>query len=70
LKDYPANVKTSSPYYQLAADVLGIARARPSMTTMRVAEMLVVELPAFVRENFCDECERKEPEPPLRDPNG
>ena len=69
MKEYPANVKTGSPYYQLAADVLDIASARPSMTTMRVAEMLVVELPAFVRENFCDECECKEPEP-LRDPNG
>ena len=69
--EYPANVKTNSPYYQLAADILGLARARPSMTTMRVAEMLAVELPAFVTENFCGDCDEcKEPEPPLRDPNG
>ena len=51
------SVKTDSPYYHLAVDILEVAKARPSMTSMRVAELLKGELPNFVVENFCGECD-------------
>lgn len=72
MKSVPCgSVKTDSPYYQLAADILAVAKARPSMTSMRVAEMLKAQLPDFVTQNFCGDCDEcKEPEPPLRNPNG
>lgn len=51
------SIKTDSSYYQLACDILKVAKARPSMTSMRVAEMLKAQLPNFVVENFCGDCD-------------
>lgn len=53
-------IKTDSPYYEWAAELMEIARTPQSCVTMRIAEKLEENLPDWLDAlKWCDDCEER-----------
>ena len=51
-------MKTNSPYYKWASELIAHVRIHNSMTSLRLAEKIEAELGDFLDEvGWCDECE-------------
>ena len=51
-------IKTDSPYYKWASEIVAHVRVHKSFTSMRVAELLEANLPDWLEAlDYCDDCE-------------